>query len=95
MAMKTWLFFLLSSVLLFSCSGDEEREYCEHFQLTTKEQENPDDYQCPSLEEARRRWLGIGLGEGDTIIQFKSGPLKKPRSSSDLNCCYQVIVKDG
>jgi hypothetical protein len=89
MAMKGCMILLILSFSLLACSNEEEREYCELVKYPAN------DYQCPSLEEARRKWLGMELGEGDTIIQFKSGPLKKPRSSSDLDCCYQVIVHDG
>ena len=81
-----------TSILALSCSREEDDEFCYYVRLSSVKE--PQEYQCPDLEEAKKRWLHTDW-RSRYIVSFESGPVKEILYGDSVNCCYQVKVTEN
>lgn len=87
----SFLLLIVLSGILPSCSREEDDEFC--YYVLRSSVEEAQEYQCPNIEEAKKRWLHTDW-RSQYIVSFESGPVKKIHGY-DLDCCYQVKVTEN
>jgi len=72
-------------MFMTSC-GHDEGEYCGY-----ERDYPPDDYKCPTLENAKKGLIGYYLVQfHGKVVDVKSGPVEKRPNLNSVSCCYQI-----